>query len=85
MTQSQVLEGELAVAAEEEGKELEQVEQENGHRAGIVSGSGPTINHLRVGWGFGEGQEGIRRLSQHPAVRRPERVKGIPARTQRAA
>jgi len=39
LAQGQVLEGELAVAAEEEGQETEQVEQEGDHRAGIVSGT----------------------------------------------
>jgi Putative transposase len=33
------LEGELAMAAEEEGEEPKQVEQEGNRRAGIVSGS----------------------------------------------
>jgi hypothetical protein len=37
--QGQVLEGELAMAAKEEGEEPKQVEQERDHRAGIVSGS----------------------------------------------
>ena len=36
LAQGQVLEGELAVAAEEEGEEPKQVEQEGDHRAGIV-------------------------------------------------
>jgi len=40
------IEGELAVATDEEGEEPKQVEQEGDHRAGILSGSrlrGPTI------------------------------------------
>ena len=41
MAQGQVLEGELAVAAEEEGEKPKQVEQESDHRAEIVSGPGP--------------------------------------------
>jgi hypothetical protein len=41
VAQSQVLDGELAVAAEEEGEKPKQVEQESDHRVGIVSGSGP--------------------------------------------
>jgi len=46
LTQGQVLEGELAVATDDEGEEPKQVEQEGDHRAGILSGSrlrGPTI------------------------------------------
>ena len=39
LTQGQVLEGELAVATDDEGEEPKQVEQEGDHRAGILSGS----------------------------------------------
>jgi hypothetical protein len=39
LAQGRVLQGELTVAAAEEGQETEQVEQEGNHRAGIVSGS----------------------------------------------
>jgi hypothetical protein len=39
LAQGEVLQGELTVAAAEEGQETEQVEQEGDHRAGIVSGS----------------------------------------------
>jgi hypothetical protein len=42
LTQGQVLEGELAVAAEEEREEPKQVEQKSDHRAEIVAGSEPT-------------------------------------------
>ena len=56
VAQGQVLEGELAVAAEQEGKESKQVEQEKDHRVGIVSGSEPTDQPLAAGRGFGEGQ-----------------------------
>jgi len=35
MTQGQVLQGELAMAAEEEGEEANQVEQESDHRFGL--------------------------------------------------
>jgi hypothetical protein len=56
LAKGEVLQGELAVAAEEEGHETEQVEQEGDHRAGILSGSGRQINHLRSGRAFGEGQ-----------------------------
>jgi len=45
VAQGQVLEGELAVAAEQEGEESK-VEQEGNHRAGIVSGSEPTDQPL---------------------------------------
>jgi hypothetical protein len=41
-----VLEGELAMATEEDGEEPKQVEQEGDHRAGIVSGSGPIDRRL---------------------------------------
>ncbi len=41
LAQGQVLEGELARAADEEGEEAEQVEEEGDHRAEIVSGSEP--------------------------------------------
>ena len=37
-------------------EESKQVEQEKDHRAGIVSGSGPTDQPLAAGRGFGEGQ-----------------------------
>ena len=53
--QGEVFEGELAVAAEQEGEESKQVEQEKDHRAGIVSGSEPTDQPLAAGRGFGEG------------------------------
>jgi hypothetical protein len=46
VAQRQVLDGELAVAAEEEGEKPKQVEQECNHRAGIVAGSGPTDQPL---------------------------------------
>jgi hypothetical protein len=39
LAQSQVLESELAVAAEQEGEEPEQVEQQSDHRAEIVAES----------------------------------------------
>jgi hypothetical protein len=40
-----VLKGQVAMAAEKEGEESK-VEQESDHRAGIVSGSGPTDQPL---------------------------------------
>ena len=46
LAQGQVLEGELAVAAEEEREEPKQVEQERDHRAEIVAGSEPTDQPL---------------------------------------
>src|SRR6266850_3796800 len=46
LAQGQVLEGELTVAAEEEGQETEQPEQESDHRAEIVRGSEPTNQSL---------------------------------------
>jgi hypothetical protein len=42
LAQSQVLEGALAVAAEEDGEEAKQVEQESDHRAKMVDESRPT-------------------------------------------
>jgi hypothetical protein len=42
VAQGQVLDGELAVAADEEGEEPKQVEQESDHRAEIVNESRPT-------------------------------------------
>jgi hypothetical protein len=41
LAQGEVLERELAVAAQEEGQETEQVEQEGDYRTQIVSGSEP--------------------------------------------
>jgi hypothetical protein len=56
LAQGEVLEGELAMPAEEEGEEPKQVEKESDHRAGIVSGSGPTDQSLGGGRRFGEGK-----------------------------
>ena len=61
VTQGEVLEGELAVAAAEEQEESKQVEPEGDHRSGILSGSEPTDQPLagrtafwrRTGWTFG--------------------------------
>jgi CRP-like cAMP-binding protein len=52
VAQSQVLDGELALTAEQEGEEPEQVEQESDHRAEIVAGSGPTDQPLGQRTGF---------------------------------
>src|SRR5438094_2619140 len=46
------------MAAEQEGEESKQVEQQGDHRAGIVSGSEPTDQPLAADRGFGEGQAG---------------------------
>jgi len=46
--QGEVLEGELAMAADEEEAETTQVEDESDHRAGIVAGWGPA-NQSRAG------------------------------------
>jgi len=46
LAQSEVLQGELAVATEEEGKEPKQVEQESDHQTEIVAGSEPTDQPL---------------------------------------
>ena len=58
--QGQVLERELAMAAAEEREKSKQVEQEDDHRAEILSGSAPTDQQLAAGRGFGEGQIGLR-------------------------
>ena len=55
MAQGQVLQGELAMAAEEEGEEANQVEQESDHRFGLCPDQSREINHF-AGRGFGEGQ-----------------------------
>jgi hypothetical protein len=52
VAQGEVLQGELAVATAEEREESKQVEQAGDHRAGILSGSEPTINHLAARTGF---------------------------------
>jgi hypothetical protein len=49
LPQGEVLEGELAVAAEDEGEESEQMEQQSDHRAEILSGSAPTDQRLGRG------------------------------------
>src|SRR5207245_160410 len=46
VAQGQVLEGELAMAAAEEREKSKQVEQEDDHRAEILSGSAPTDQQL---------------------------------------
>jgi len=73
VAQGEVLEGELAVAAAEEGEEMKQVEQEGDHRAGIVSGSEQTDQLLGCRTGFcrrtGSGEE-----DQSPNVFRPTGV-----------
>src|SRR5438132_8253255 len=60
VAQGQVLEGELAVAAAEEREKSKQVEQEDDHRAEILSGSAPTDQQLAAGRGFGEAQIALR-------------------------
>jgi hypothetical protein len=46
LAQGEVFEGELAVAADEDGQEPKQVEQEGDYRAEIVAGSEPTDQSL---------------------------------------
>jgi hypothetical protein len=70
LAQGEVLEGELAVAADEEGEEPEQLEQESDHRAAIVAGEDRQINHLTGGRHFGEGQCSRAPISSGPARRR---------------
>ena len=55
LVQGEVFEGELAMAAEEEGEESKEVEQESGHRAEIVAGSEPTDQLLGGLTGFWQG------------------------------
>jgi hypothetical protein len=52
VAQSQVFEGELAVAAEEDGEEPKQVEQQSNHLAEMVAGSGSTDQLLGRRMGF---------------------------------
>jgi hypothetical protein len=52
VTQGEVLQGELAVAAAEEREESKHVEQEGDHRAGILSGSERTGQPLAAGQGL---------------------------------
>jgi hypothetical protein len=54
VAQGPVLNGELAVAAEEEGEEAKHVEQGSDHRVGIVSGSALRDQLLACRPGFGE-------------------------------
>ena len=54
--QRQVLEGKLAVAADEVGEESKQEEQERDHRAGIVFRAAPADQPLGWRLGFGEAQ-----------------------------
>jgi len=46
LPQGEVLEGEMVVAAAQERKEPEQVEQEGDHRAGFSPDPSRLINHL---------------------------------------
>src|SRR5439155_3370044 len=46
VAQGQVLQGDMAVSAAEEGKQSKQAEQESNHRAGIFSGSAPPDQSL---------------------------------------
>src|SRR5213593_4390162 len=68
VAQGQVLEGELAMAAAEEREKSKQVEQEDDHRAEILSGSAPTDQQLAAGRGFGEGQRILGDAFLHPAL-----------------
>ena len=56
LSQGEVLESELAVAAAQEREEPEQVEQEGDHRAGFSPDQQPTDQPLGCGQSFGEGQ-----------------------------
>ena len=65
LAQSQVLEGKLAVAPDEEGEEPNQVEYEGNHRARIPPDRCRQIKYLVPGPGFGEAHE---RDSQQPTL-----------------
>src|SRR5881296_1518893 len=54
VAQGQVLQGDMAVSAAEEGKQSKQAEQEGDHRAGIFSGSAQPDQSLGAGRSFGE-------------------------------
>jgi hypothetical protein len=56
LAEGEVVEGELTMAAEEEGEDPKQVEQEGNHRAESVAGSRPADQPLTRRRGFGEGQ-----------------------------
>ena len=66
VAQGEVLEGELTMAAAEEGEEPKQVEHEGDHRAETVAASEPTDQPLRRP-GFGEGQ-GLMAVGLEPAL-----------------
>ena len=68
VTQGAVLQGELALAATQEGEETKQVEQKGDHRTEILSGSDLTHQPLSPGRGFGEGQDGAEEV-QKPITR----------------
>jgi len=56
LTQGEVLDRKLAVAAAEEREQAKQVGQESDHRAGLCQDQIRQINDLTAGRGFGEGQ-----------------------------
>jgi len=57
LARGQVLESELPMAAEQEGKEPQQVEHESDHQAEIVTGCEPTDQPLGRRMEFGEGHQ----------------------------
>jgi hypothetical protein len=56
LAEGEVLEGELTMAAEEEGEDPKLVEQERDHRAARMAASEPTDQPLGCRVSFGEGQ-----------------------------
>ena len=59
LTQGEVLDRKLAVAAAEEREQAKQVGQESDHRAGLCQDQIRQINDLPAGRGFGEGQHAL--------------------------
>ena len=52
LAQSEVLQGQLAMVAGEDGEEPKQMEQQSDHRAEVGAGSGPTAQPLGRRMGF---------------------------------
>jgi hypothetical protein len=68
LAQGEVFEGELAVAADADGQEPKQVEQESDYRAEMWPDRSRQINHLAAGQVRGEGQPSKRDPSAGEAV-----------------
>src|SRR5438093_6461128 len=66
VAQGQVLQGDMAVSAAEEGKHSKQAEQEGDHRAEIFSGSAPPDQSLWRRTGFWRRTRVLARVYLHP-------------------